>query len=89
MGCSVPVIASDCGEMPNVVGDAGLIFREGDVDALRAQLAALQDNLTRRGELGKRGRARVLAHFTQAQIAAETYQVYRSVYSTTCDIIAV
>lgn len=83
MGCGVPVIASDCGEMPNVIGDAGLIFREGDVDALRAHLAALQGDLTRRAELGKRGRARVLAHFTQAQIAAETYQVYRSVCGRT------
>lgn len=83
MGCGVPVIASDCGEMPNVIGDAGLIFREGDVEALRAHLAALQDDLTRRAELGKCGRARVLAHFTQAQIAAETYRVYRSVCGRT------
>ncbi|MCI0476194.1 MAG: glycosyltransferase family 4 protein [Anaerolineales bacterium] len=79
MASGVPVIGSDCGEIPNVIGDAGLIFREEDVDALRAHLVALQDNPRRRAELGQRGRARVLAHFTQARVAEETYAVYREI----------
>ncbi len=79
MACAVPVIGSDCGEIPNVIGDAGLIFPEGDVAALNTHLAALRDNPMDRAELGKRGRARVLAHFTQAHIAQETYRVYREI----------
>ncbi len=39
MACGVPVIGSTCGEIPNVIGDAGLIFPEGDAAALRDQLA--------------------------------------------------
>jgi glycosyltransferase involved in cell wall biosynthesis len=81
MGRAIPVIASDTGEMPNVVGDAGLIFAEGDVNALRAQIAALQNDPARAAELAQRGRARVLAHFTQTRIAAETYAVYREIIS--------
>ena len=77
MACAVPVIGSECGEIPNVIGDAGLIFREEDTDALRAHIAALRDDPTRRAELGQRGRARVLARFTQARVAEETYQVYK------------
>ncbi len=77
MACEIPVVSSTCGEMPNVIGDAGLIFPEGDVAALRAHIEALQRAPARRAELGKRGRARVLAHFTQARIAQETYAVYR------------
>jgi len=76
MACQVAVIGSDCGEIPNVIGDAGLIFPEGDADALRAHLVALRDNPAYRAELGQRGRGRVLAHFTQARIAEETFQVY-------------
>ena len=34
MACEVPVIGSDSGEIPVVVGDAGLIFPEGDSEAL-------------------------------------------------------
>jgi len=79
MACGVPVIGSTCGEIPNVIGDAGLIFPESDAAALRTQLQRLQDDQNLRRDLAQRGRQRVLDHFTQAQIARQTYEVYRSV----------
>lgn len=79
MACRVPVVGSDSGEIPNVIGDAGLVFPEGDVSALRGHLAALRGSATLRAEIGERGRARVLARFTQARVAQETYQAYRAV----------
>jgi glycosyltransferase involved in cell wall biosynthesis len=79
MACGVPVIGSDCGEIPNVVGDAGLIFPEDDVGALREQLARLMRDAGLRAELSRRGRERVLNHYTQARIAAQTVDVYREV----------
>ena len=79
MACGVPVIGSTCGEIPNVIGDAGLIFSEGDAAALRAQLQRLHDDLNLRRDLAQRGRQRVLDHFTQAQIAQKTYEVYQGV----------
>jgi len=80
MACGVPVIGSDCGEIPNVVGDAGLIFPEGDVGALRECLMRLMRDPDLRADLARRGRERVLAHFTQAQVAAQTVAVYREMY---------
>ncbi len=77
MACGVPVIGSDCGEIPNVIGDAGLIFPEDDVTALRERLTLLMSDLGLRADLIRRGRERVLAQFTQAQIAAQTVAVYR------------
>ena len=79
MACGVPVIGSTCGEIPNVIGDAGLIFPEGDAAALRAQLQRLHDDAALRRDLAQRGRQRVLDHFTQAQIAQKTYEVYQGV----------
>ena len=79
MACGVAVIGSDSGEIPNVIADAGLIFPEGQVKALRSGLAQLLRDPDLRAELARRGRERVLAHYTQAQIAAQTYQVYRQV----------
>jgi len=76
MACAVPVIGSDSGEIPNVIGEAGLSFPEGDVARLRDCLAELRTDPMLRRELAERGRARVLAHYTQAQIAAQTYAVY-------------
>jgi glycosyltransferase involved in cell wall biosynthesis len=77
MACGVPVVGSDCGEIPSVVEDAGLIFPEGDAEALRECLARLMRNSDLWADLARRGRERVLARFTQAQIAAQTVAVYR------------
>lgn len=77
MACEVAVIGSDSGEIPNVVGDAGLIFPEGDVEALRALLQRVMETEGLRDALGEAGRERVLQHYTQAQIAAQTVEVYR------------
>jgi glycosyltransferase involved in cell wall biosynthesis len=77
MACEVPVIASDSGAIPSVVGDGGLIVREGDASALAQALARLQADASVRAQLGKGGRARVLAHFTHEQIARDTVAVYR------------
>ncbi len=77
MACGVPVIGSDSGEIPWVIGDAGVIFPEGDVPALAAALQGLIDDVPGRLALAERGRARVLSHFTMAQIAAATVAVYR------------
>ncbi len=79
MSCGVAVIGSDCGEIPRVIGNAGLVFPEGDVEALRQCLARLMHNSSLRRELGRRGRARVLAHYTQVQVAAQTYAVYQEI----------
>jgi glycosyltransferase involved in cell wall biosynthesis len=77
MACGVPVVGSDSGEIPNVIGEAGLVFPEGDAEALRAALARLRDDRDLWGHLAVAGRARVLAEFTHAQVAQKTYRVYR------------
>jgi glycosyltransferase involved in cell wall biosynthesis len=81
MACGVPVIGSDCGEIPHVVGDAGLIFPEDDVAALRDHLVRLAADTALRADLARRGRERVLKHYTQEQIAAQTVNVYRGILS--------
>jgi len=83
MACRTPVIGSDSGEIPHVIGDAGLIFAEGDAQALASHLLRLAGDPALRAELGRRGRARVLAHFTQERIAAATYHVYQQMLGRT------
>jgi glycosyltransferase involved in cell wall biosynthesis len=77
MACGVSVVGSDSGEIPHVIGDAGLVFPEGELEALRQLLVRLRQQPDLRADLARRGRQRVLDHYTQAQIAARTYQVYR------------
>ncbi len=78
MACGVAVVGSDSGAIPDVIGGAGVVFSEGDVDALAAHLQTLLTTPSLRQKLGTQGRKRVLAHFTQAQIAAQTVSVYRA-----------
>lgn len=77
MACQTPVIGSNSGEIPHVIGEAGLIFPENDSEALAAHLLRLASNTAEREALGRRGRERVLQNFTQAQVARATYDVYQ------------
>ncbi|HET92076.1 MAG TPA: glycosyltransferase family 4 protein [Chloroflexi bacterium] len=77
MACGVPVVGSDCGEIPTVIGDAGLVFAEGDAAALQQCLARLVRDLDLWADLSRRGRERVQTSFTQAQVAVQTVAVYR------------
>jgi glycosyltransferase involved in cell wall biosynthesis len=79
MASEVAVIGSSSGEIPNVIGDAGLIFPEGDVSALAERLRDLIDEPERLADCQKAGRRRVLHRFTQEQVALRSYELYRQV----------
>jgi glycosyltransferase involved in cell wall biosynthesis len=77
MSCETPVIGSSSGEIPYVIGDAGLVFKEGNVQDLVRCIKQLLDDPTLYASLTKRGRQRVLENYTQGQIARQTFEVYR------------
>lgn len=79
MACAVPVVGSDSGEIPEVIGDGGLVVPEGSADALRAALAGLLGDAAERRRLGAAGRARVLARYTQDAVVDATLSFYREV----------
>jgi glycosyltransferase involved in cell wall biosynthesis len=81
MACGVPVIGSDSGAIPEVIGEAGLIFPEGDASALADCLRRLIDSPVLRAELAQRGMERVQAHYTQVHIAQRTLEFYRQMLS--------
>ncbi|MBD2251371.1 hormogonium polysaccharide biosynthesis glycosyltransferase HpsO [Nostoc parmelioides] len=77
MACQVPVIGSDSGEIPHVIGDAGLVFPEGDVQALANCLLQLieQPDLTK--ELGARGYQKAMVKYTNKALAKEQFEFYQ------------
>lgn len=76
MACEVPVIGSDSGEIPQVIGDAGLVFPEGDATALAEKIRQIASDLKLCETLQKRGLVRV-QNFTWETIAQRTYEVYQ------------
>jgi glycosyltransferase involved in cell wall biosynthesis len=66
--CGVPVVGSDSGEIPWLIGltGGGLVFGEGDVAALSERLGELRDDPARRAALAEAGRAVVEREFTLA-----------------------
>lgn len=77
MASKVAVVGSDSGAIPDVIDEAGLIFREGDAADLAQQLRKLLINTELRCQLAEKGRQRVQEHFTQEQVAAQTVAVYQ------------
>lgn len=77
MACQVPVIGSDSGEIPHVIGEAGLIFPEGNAIALRECLHKLMVNPEFSTALGKTGYERAIAHYTNGSLASQLLTFYR------------
>ncbi len=77
MACGIAVVGSASAEIPNVIGDAGLLVPEGDAVALRGAIARLLADPRLRAELGRRGRQRVLGCYTNQRIAEQTVDAYR------------
>lgn len=78
--CSgVPVVGSDSGAIPDVMGGAGVVVREGDAEALRAAFAHLRDDPHHAARLAAQGRAHALAHYTHRAVAEASVQVYHEV----------
>jgi len=76
MASGVSVVGSDSGEIPQVIGDAGLIVPEGDPTALGEALRRLEQDPELRHDLGQKGRARVLERYTHGRVAYITRDGY-------------
>ncbi len=75
----IPVIGSDSGAIPEVVGDAGLIFPEGNVPALAQAIAKLHAQPELAKQMGEIGARRVEEQFTWQGVAQQMTKIYAEV----------
>ena len=78
MACGTPVAAADRGSLPEIVGDAGLLFDPQDTEALAATIERVMGDSQLRVELIEKGFVQA-AKFTWAETARQTLATYRQV----------
>jgi glycosyltransferase involved in cell wall biosynthesis len=80
--CATPVIGSDSGAIPAVIGDAGLVFSEGDARAFADAIQTLKNDPECARRMGATGRAQVEAKYTWARVAEQMHSIYKRVLET-------
>jgi len=77
MACATPLVTTDAGALPEVVGSkAGIRVKAGDVGELTAALELVLDSPSLADQLGRAGRRRVLDSFTWRSTAQRTADWY-------------
>jgi len=79
MAQGLPVVGSDSGVLPEIIGDAGVTVPEDDPDRLALALQRLQAMPDEAASLGTAGRRRVMSEFVDDAIARKTLAYWRAV----------
>ena len=79
MGHGVPVIGTDSGALPDIIGGAGLVVPEDDIAALTGALQHLSDTPRERMRFGREARLRVLTEYVDDALARRTLEFWRKV----------
>lgn len=77
MACAIPVVGSDTGDIPHVIGPAGHIFAAGDHAALADRLARIRDDRVHACELARAARERATTEFSWSHISESLCNVWR------------
>jgi glycosyltransferase involved in cell wall biosynthesis len=76
--CGVPVIGSDSGAIPKVVGPGGIIVRERSPHEIAAAIQRLEGDANLRYQLGRAGSAQVAEKYTWQHVSDRLFQIYQS-----------
>ncbi|KAB8332001.1 glycosyltransferase family 4 protein [Scytonema tolypothrichoides VB-61278] len=82
MACKVPVIGSNSGEIPYVIGDAGLIFAEGDAKALADCILQLMEKPELAKNLGEMGYEKAMSQYTNKALAKQQLEFYKELINS-------
>ena len=86
MSCSAPLVTTTGGALKEVVGpngEAALLAKPGDARELADAIAEVLDSETLAGDLGRRGRSRVLENWSWRRTAERTLDEYRALCDST------
>jgi glycosyltransferase involved in cell wall biosynthesis len=76
--CGTPVIGARSGAIPDVVGQAGLIFPERDPKALAQAIISLHADPAAARKMGELGRQQVEEQYTWSRVAERMHTIYQT-----------
>jgi glycosyltransferase involved in cell wall biosynthesis len=79
MACGTPIVASDVGGIPDVVGGVGRIFKYGDTRALAENIIDILDNEDLERKKSSKGRTKVIENFTWSKVVDRLEGIYANV----------
>jgi len=79
MACGTPLVTTEVSSMPELVGEAGLLFPVGDKEALVEAMRSVLTDKVFGDHLSSLGLQRA-ARFTWRQTATDTLRVYNSIF---------
>ncbi len=77
MACRTPVIGSSSGEIPAVIGDAGLVFEEDSAEGLAAAIETYRRSPETAQAMAQRGYERAMSQYTWDVIAGRMVAAWR------------
>lgn len=84
MACGLPVVASDCSSMPELIdhGRGGFLCPIGNIEAFADKINQLADDICLRNEMGAYNRIRVESSFTLAKMISNYQDLFEEIGSS-------
>ncbi|QQG65899.1 glycosyltransferase family 4 protein [Desulfobulbus oligotrophicus] len=84
MACGLPVVATDCSSLPELIdeGKGGFLCRIGDVTSFAQKIQLLADNPLQRREMGEYNRNKIEKTFTLEQMVNQYIELFERLLTT-------
>ena len=82
LSCGVPLVATDGGSLPEVVGDAGIVVPHSNPPALARAIGGLLRDEDSRADMSVKARQHILDNFKWERCARNVVQLYRQTIAT-------
>ncbi len=79
LASGLPVIVSNSGALPEVVGRAGLVIPEGDISSLQKAIRVLAESPQKRYQLAQKAHRRAQHFYQASQVASKLLKIYQEV----------
>lgn len=79
MAMGMPIVVSNVGDLPEIIGDSGIIIPDGDIDACKDAILHIMDDRQLAKDLGNRARRRCVERYSWDVLKEKILKVYESV----------